>query len=277
MYCASSPIAGLLEVTLILLAFFYSQGWRHLRKDFPNSAWRLVAFLSGLASIACVWATPLAHLDHHSLTAHMLQHLVLMTVAAPLILLGEPGNVLLGILPRPLRQSSAQPFHLAPLRALRSLLAHPTPCWFAGTGCVILWHVPALFELGMRSGWWHGFEHLTFLAAGLLFWWPVVQPSETKWARWSVPLYLFLATLPCDALSAFLTFCGRVVYSSYVSGQGLFDSSALRDQEFAGAMMWVWVTFVYLAPAVIITIHGLSERERPPYRAPLEPTPLVFH
>jgi len=75
-----------------------------------------------------------------------------------------------------------------------------------------------------------------------------------------VPLYLFLATLPCDALSAFLTFCGRVVYPHYLSMPRLFDISALGDQECAGALMWVWVTFVYLAPAVVITIRTLSPR-----------------
>jgi cytochrome c oxidase assembly factor CtaG len=120
----------------------------------------------------------------------------------------------------------------------------------------------------MSSERWHEFEHATFFVAGFLFWVPVIQPwpSLPGCSRWSVPLYLFLATLPCDALSAFLTFCGRVVYSTYASGGKLFDSSALRDQEFAGALMWVWVTFVYLVPAVVITVQHLSEREPTPLR-----------
>jgi cytochrome c oxidase assembly factor CtaG len=275
MYYGSSPITWPLGLALILLALLYSLGWYHLRKDLPNSQLRPTAFLGGLTSIAAVWTTPLAHLDHHSLTAHMLQHLVLMTVAAPLILLAEPGDLLLGSFPRRVRQLSAQLLELAPIRTLRSLFAHPLPCWFAGTGCVILWHVPALFELGMRSEWWHGFEQVNFLAAGLLFWWPVIrQRSVATRPRWSIPLYLFLATLPCDALSAFLTFCGRVVYSSYVSGPGLFESSALRDQEFAGAMMWVWVTFVYLVPAVMITIEGLSPSKPLPSGMRLQTKPI---
>jgi putative membrane protein len=75
-------------------------------------------------------------------------------------------------------------------------------------------------------------------------------------------LYLFLATLPCDALSAFLTFCGRVVYPHYLSVHRLFNISPLGDQECAGALMWVWVTFVYLAPAVVVTIRMLSPQRR---------------
>jgi putative membrane protein len=121
---------------------------------------------------------------------------------------------------------------------------------------VIGWHVPALFELGMRSAGWHAFEHATFFAAGLAFWWPVIEPKACP--RWGIPIYLFLATLPCDALSAFLTFCDRVVYPHYLSAHRIFDFSPLADQACAGALMWIWVTFVYLAPAAAITIRTLS-------------------
>ena len=103
-----------------------------------------------------------------------------------------------------------------------------------------------------------------FFVAGLLFWIPVVQPrpSLARWPRWSVPLYLFLATLPCDALSAFLTFCDRVVYRHYLPAHRLFNISARADQECAGALMWVWVTFAYLAPAAAVTIEMLSPQQR---------------
>jgi putative membrane protein len=94
----------------------------------------------------------------------------------------------------------------------------------------------------------------------MLFWWPVVQPwpSTERWPRWSMPVYLFAATLPCDALSAFLAFCGRVVYRSYLDGPQLLNISPLQDQECAGALMWFWATFVYLVPAVIIITQLLS-------------------
>jgi putative membrane protein len=160
----------------------------------------------------------------------MVQHLLLMTVAAPLILLGAP--------------------------AIMVVRPHPVFCWLASTAVVIGWHVPVLFQLGMQSQAWHVFEHASFFVAGLLFWWPVIQPWPA-WPRWSVPLYLFLATLPCDALSAFLTFCGRVVYPHYLSAP-----RPLADQEAAGALMWVWVTFAYLVPAVVVTIQILSPQRR---------------
>src|SRR6516165_4946057 len=112
----------------------------------------------------------------------------------------------------------------------------------------------------MRSEYWRQVERASFLAAGLLFWWPIARPSLTaaRWPQWWPPLYLFLATLPCDALSAFLTFCDRVVYPSYRSAHRMFGLSGLQDQQWAGTLMWVWVTFAYLLPAVFLTIELLS-------------------
>lgn len=244
-----------LLVTLLLIAVevVYLRGWCRLRNAIPEllSIWRLAAFSGGLLALWAIVASPLAAMDHHFLTAHMAQHLILMTVIAPLTLLGAPVIVLLNGLAKPFGR-------------VGSMVTHPLFCWFAGVATVIAWHIPSLFELGMRSARWHQVEYACFFTAGILFWWPVIQPwpSLATWSTWGVPLYLFLATLPCDALSAFLTFCGRVVYPHYLSVHRPFNISPLGDQECAGALMWVWVTFVYLAPAATITIQTLSPQRR---------------
>jgi putative membrane protein len=277
-------------LVLIVVAFVYSRGWYHLRNAEPNllSAWRLAAFVTGVVSLWIAIGSPLSVLDHQLLTAHMVQHLLLMTVAAPLILLGAPALALLHALPPRFIRRLAAPLQSTPARALGGTVTDPVFCWLASTAVVIAWHVPALFEVGMQSASWRRAEHASFLAAGLLFWWPVVQPwpSLGKWRCWRVPLYLFLATLPCDALSAFLTFCDRVVYAHYQTANQVFTLSPLGDQQCAGALMWVCVTFAYLAPAVWITIqllspqgraskvvairHSLTLRERPIISATLE-------
>jgi cytochrome c oxidase assembly factor CtaG len=195
----------------------------------------------------------------------MVQHLLLMTVAAPLILLGAPAIVLLQSLPQGFRCSAlAQLRRWPPVQGAARFMTHPVFCWLASTATVIGWHVPALFALGMGAEGWHAVEHASFFAAGLLFWWPVVQPwpSLARWPDTSIPLYLFLATLPCDALSAFLVFCNRVVYPHYLSAHRQFNVSPLGDQESAGALMWVWVTFAYLVPAAFVTMQMLSPRRR---------------
>ncbi|HYZ87055.1 MAG TPA: cytochrome c oxidase assembly protein [Bryobacteraceae bacterium] len=213
----------------------------------PVLGWRLAAFVGGVAAVWLAVFSPVAHLDHHLLTVHMVQHLLLMVLAAPLILLGAPL----------LTKRSQIPF-----LTKRGQLSGPclTFCWLVGSLTVLVWHVPMVFELALRSHFWHHFEHASFFIAGVVFWWPVIQPSQD--ARWSVPLYLFLATLPCDALSAFLVFCGYVVYRPYLSGHGHFGLSPLGDQALAGALMWITVTFAYLIPALVVTAQLLSDDRR---------------
>jgi putative membrane protein len=259
------PIA--VPVTLILLAFVYLDGWYQLRIAFPNmlQTWRLGAFMGGVVILWVAVGSPLAALDHQFLTAHMVQHLLVMTVAAPLILLGAPVITLLYALPRRFAERVLGPvLRCSLVHTLGRILAHPVFCLLASTVVVIGWHIPKLFDIGLHLQRWHAIEHASFFAAGLLFWWPVVQPwpSLARWPQWSIPLYLFFATLPCDALSAFLTFCNRVVYPHYLLAHRLFDISALEDQECAGALMWVWVTFAYLIPAAVVTLRILSPRRR---------------
>ena len=206
-----------------------------------RSVWQLGAFLLAVLSLWIAVASPLSALHHQLLSIHMVQHVLLMAVVPPLALIAAP-----------------------PLRWLRWPLIHPALSWLAPTVALIGWHIPAVFELGLRSRWWHDAQAASFLATGLLFWAPVVGASTgfTTSASWFVPLYLFTATLPCDALSAFLVFCGRVIYPTHLATPRPWNISALGDQECAGALMWVSITFLYLVPAVIITMKILSPAER---------------
>jgi putative membrane protein len=252
-----------LTVFMTLVSCFYARGWLHLRKAFPRLTTfaHLSAFAAGIISIFIAVASPLARMDHELLSVHMIQHLLLMAVAPPLLLLGRPALPLLHGMPKRFVQGSLGPFLRSSLsRHLGRFISHPAFCWLAATLTVIGWHLPSLFALGLHSAGWHEIQHASFLLAGFLFWWPVIQPwpSASHSPKWSLPLYLFLATLPCDALSAFLTFCGRVIYPSYVSVSPPLHISALQDQEWAGVLMWVSVTFIYMLPALVLTVRLLS-------------------
>ena len=267
-HAQASSFPLLATCALILVALVYTRGWFRQRNDPPNRlpAWRVAAFINGLFFLWIVAGSPLSALDHNSLTVHMINHLMLMTVVAPLILLGSPSLLLLQGLPSWLGQSAAVFFTgNRQAQSVGRLLTNPVFCWLFATATVIAWHLPAVFNLAARSHEWHDLEYSCFIFAGLLFWLPVIQPvtGARKRPRWSVPVYLFLATLPCDILSAFLVFCGRVVYPSYLSANQIFDFCALQDQQCAGALMWVFVTFAYLAPAVVITMQILSPEAAP--------------
>jgi putative membrane protein len=261
----SAPIG--VNVALCLAALIYTRGWLRLRAAFPNliSARRLAAFSAGLASVWLAIGSPMEAFDDVSLTVHMVQHLLLMVIAPPLILLGAPALPLLRGLPLSIARGVVSPIlRWDPLKSLGRLITNPAICWLAAALALIGWHVPAVFELALRWDWLHELEHACFFGAGLLFWWPVVQPwpSVARWSRWSIPLYLFCATLPCDALSAFLVFCDRVVYPSYLSAPRLFPMTPLEDQQCAAALMWVCVTIIFLVPAVIVTMQILAPERR---------------
>jgi putative membrane protein len=260
----SNPLG--LDLALCLTALVYARGWFRLRSAFPNllSSWRLAAFFSGIIAIWIAIGSPLNAFDDVSLTVHMLQHLLLMSLAPPLILLGAPQLPLLHGLPQSLARGVVSPIlRWAPVKRLGDLIANPAFGWLGAAAALIGWHIPAIFQLALRWNWLHELEHASFLGAGLLFWWPVIQPwpSVARWPRWSIPLYLFCATLPCDALSAFLVFCDRVVYSPYLSAPRVFAWSALEDQQCAAALMWASVTILLLVPAVIVTMQILAPHD----------------
>ena len=257
----SAPVG--VNVSMFLTVLIYTKGWLHLHKTFPNliSAWRFAAFFAGIISLSIAVGSPLDAFDDVSLSVHMVQHLLLMAIAPPLILLGAPALPLLQGIPQAMARGIVGPFlRWSLVKRLARFISNPAICWLAAALALIGWHIPVVFELALRSHSWHELEHATFFGTGLLFWWPVVQPwpSTARWARWSIPLYLFCATLPCDALSGFLTFCDRVVYTSYLSAPQLLTASPLQDQEWAAALMWVSVTIIFLVPAVVVTIQILS-------------------
>ncbi len=250
-------------IGLVLAALLYLRGWFRLRRTLADviPVGRAAAFICGLFLVWIAVASPLASLDEELLSVHMVQHLLLMTVAAPLILLGAPSMPLLHGFPPAFIRGVLRPFSRSPaVQRLGRVVTEPVFCWLAATTVLIGWHVPALYALGLESHTWHQIEHASFLAAGLLFWWPVIPPwpGAVRCFRWSIVLYLFLATLPCDALSAFLAFCDRIVYTGYLAVPRHFSISPLQDQECAGALMWVSVTFAYLMPAVFLTTRLLS-------------------
>jgi cytochrome c oxidase assembly factor CtaG len=209
------------------------------------------AFLAGLGALLVALTSPLDTLADRSLPIHMAQHLVLLVVVPPLLLAGAPIVPLLRGLPSGrMRTALGAVVALADRRRApgrRSRRALRSRTWG--------WHVPAAFELALRDRAWHVAEHASFLGAGLLFWWPVVQPwpSRARWPRWAIVPYLLLADVQNSALAALLIFSDRVFYPTY--GVGPRRS---RSQALAGLLMWVPMSLAYLVPAAVVTWRLLS-------------------
>jgi len=259
-------------VPLLLGSIIYLRGWWQLHRRLPRrfGGRRLIAFQSGVLTLFLALASPLHELAEKLLQFHMIQHLLVMMVVPPLLLLGAPILPLLRGLPRPaLRYGLRQLFSSRAFKRLANFFTDPLVCLLAFTVSNVAWHVPALYELALRSEFWHAVQHICFFGTGLLFWWPVVQPwpSRLRWPRWTMIPYLLFADIQNTALSAFLIFSERVLYPTYAAVPRLWGISVLDDQAAAGAIMWVPGSVIFLVPVVVLSIRLLESSQTRAARA----------
>lgn len=247
---------------LLVTAVLYVRGWLRGRRSSAGERdlARLASFLGGLTVLFLALESPLDAFDALFLSAHMAQHLLLMMIAPPLLLLGRPLAAFLRGLPGSCVKNGLAPFLAWPaLNGALRRIALPPAAWLAFASSTIIWHLPRFYELALRSPFWHGAQHACFFWTGILFWWPVLETDHRRaeWPRWTMLPYLLLADILNTALSAFFIFSDRVLYPSYEVVR-LSDLSALQDQAAAGAIMWVPGSIVYIVPAIVIAVRLFS-------------------
>ena len=262
----SWPNAPWLTGTLAISAVIYLRGWYSLnRRDAERWHFgRLVAFLGGLTAIFMALASPIEPFASFLLQIHMLQHLLLMMVAPPLIWLGWPQFPILRGLPDAIRTYWVAPlFRWRPLRQAFAFLTHPFVAWPLYVGTTWMWHTPRGYELGLSQNNWHVVEHACFVASAMLFWYPVVRPypSRPKWSRWLLFPYLLLADVQNTLLAAWLSFSSVVLYPYYSRVPRLGGLTALDDQAVAGVLMWVPGSIAYLLPLFWIGVGYLFDSQ----------------
>jgi cytochrome c oxidase assembly factor CtaG len=248
---------------LLAVAALYLRGWLRLRAELPRryTTGKVACFAGGLLAILLAVASPVDTFGGLLLQAHMIQHLLLIMVAPPLLLLGQPVLPLLRGLPRSVFKDALGPFlSCRELKQFGRAMVHPIVSWCALATVITVWHLPPLYEIGLHSQAWHHTEHACFFGSAVLFWWPVigVWPSHPVWPRWSMIPYLVLADLVNTGLSAVLSFSDHILYTSYQLAPRLWGISALDDQAAAGAIMWVPGSIAFLVPAVILGMRALE-------------------
>jgi putative membrane protein len=222
-------------VGLVLAAWVYLRGARRIR-GWARS--RTIFFFGGLGVLFVAFGTPLAAYDTESFTAHMVQHLLLTHVAAPLLLLGAPVTLLVRTTGLRVRWVHA--------------VGHPLVTWIAFVVVMVGSHYSPLYDAALRNEFVHVLEHGLFLASGLLFWWPVVgiDPGAT---RLSYPLrivYLLLSRPVQAWLGLSIYSRDTVLYPHYE----LVDPNALADQQTAAAVMWVGGDLLTLAGIAFVVL-----------------------
>ncbi|HLI27996.1 MAG TPA: cytochrome c oxidase assembly protein [Chloroflexota bacterium] len=232
-----SIIGGLLALATAYIGGTRT-GWR--RPGARAVALRGLAFLAGLLTLVVALLSPLDTLaDRYLFSAHMAQHLLLLLVAPPLLLLGLPAPLARGLIRHPL------------LGPIERGLGHPAVALALYTSAMLGWHVPRFYEAALASAQLHAVEHLTLLTTAVLFWWPVIQPGAASAALdpLGALLYLLVASAPGTLLGAVLTFAAAPLYPTYAAAddplglhpltRGAWGLTPLVDQQLGGLLMWV--------------------------------------
>jgi putative membrane protein len=214
--------------------------------------WAAAAFGSGLATTAAALAPPFHEIAERSFTGHMVQHVLLICVAAPLLVLGEPGAVVLRAV-APERR-----------RRWRSWLIQSRSGWgLWAAGAIALqavvmwsWHAPVLFEAALRSDVVHGIEHATLLGSSMIVWWALLRGRRRH--RGGAALALFVGAFPGTALGAALLLAPHPWLPSY-SHHGV--TAALADQQMAGVVMWSVAGIAYVVGAAVLFGTWLASEE----------------
>jgi len=248
---------------LIVVTALYLRGFVRVHRQMPERfTLRRVGFnLSGIAAIAVALVSPLEALDDRLMITHMLQHLLLLLIAPPLLLLSAPQIPLIRALPPSLAKRTVGV--IAKSRTCRrcfSFVTHPASAFLLFSFAMLGWHLPGPFESALHSDYWHVAEHACFIIAGTLFWYPIVQPwpAVERWSRLAFVPYLLIADAENSMLAAFMVFSGRVLYPSYATVPRINHIPAITDQIVAGAIMWVPGSIVFLVPAIVIVLRALQ-------------------
>lgn len=216
----------------------------------------------------CVAATallpPLHELSEERLSAHMIQHELLMAVAAPLLVVGRPLALALLTLPRDWRAPVARLARKPSVRRVWSAMSAPFVAWFVHALAIWLWHIPPLFDGAVRDDLVHVTQHASFLGSGMLFWWTIAHPARRA-NRGLAIVALFTTAIHTAVLGALMTFARQPWYDVYSKTSGV--TAALADQQLAGMIMWIPASLVYLIAALLVVRRWLADSELESSRA----------
>lgn len=248
---------------LLLIGVLYLAGAARLRaRSRRNRADRLremVLFGAGWLVLELALVTPLHALSQRLFSAHMIEHELMMAVAAPLLAASAPGGALMWALPRRWRGATGSLLHAGWLKACWRQASRPGVATLLHGVAIWIWHVPGLFEAALREGPLHYLQHASFLGTALLFWWVVLPRRGNGHAMGASVMHLFLTSMHTGLLGVLLVFSPRLWYPAYIGASGLWELTPLEDQQLAGLVMWVPAGLVYGAAA--LWLAGLWIRE----------------
>ena len=236
--------------------------WRQDRRRAGLRGWHVAAFCGGLLALAVALISPVAWLSDVLFSAHMTQHEILMLVAAPLLVLGQPLLATLWAVPAHRRPGVARAFRRPAVMSTWQWLTTPLIVFLLHGIALWIWHIPALFEWALHSEGVHAVQHLSFVATAALFWWGMVHGRYGRAGYGVGVLYVFLTALHSTLLGALLTVAPSTWYRAYEATAAHKRIDALADQQLAGLVMWVPSGVIFIVIGLALAAAWIGESER---------------
>jgi putative membrane protein len=260
----------LISIALVLGALLYVKGlarlWRKAGAGRGIRRAEVMHFILGWASLASSLLSPVDEWTHRSFALHMVQHELLMVVAAPLIVLGRPLEAWTWALSRSAQRVLAKTMKVSIVHTVGRVMTMSSVAWVVHALALWLWHLPILFRAALHDPLLHILQHSCFFFSAIAYWWSVFGGRARRPGGSSIAS-LFTTMLHTSALGALLTFSQTSWYT--VGGSLLFGLSALEDQQLGGLVMWVPGSLPYLIAGLLIVARWMSYAHAPsPDRMP---------
>jgi putative membrane protein len=259
-----------LEILLPLLAAgaFYGRGWHRLRQRGSKrlaTRWRLVAFVGGLLTIVVSLLSAIDSFSADLFLMHMIQHLLLIMVAAPLIMVANPFPILLWGVPRGRELGLALFGRGARFAEGLRKATGPGITWLVFVACLWGWHDPGAYDAALKSDLVHDVEHLSFYVTALLFWWHVTQSGPRVHGSLSpgARIAYTLSVVPANMIAGIaISFSSEPLYEHYLTVPRVWGLTALEDQQLGGTIMWIPGSMMYLLAAIVLIGAWMRQQEQ---------------
>ncbi len=243
-----------LSILTAVYAFGLSRLWKRggFGKTVPVR--QAVLFAAGMASLFLALVSPIDVFSEELAWMHMIQHMILVGVAAPLLVLGTPFLVSLWAFPLPWRRAYGRmKQRVESWKPARYFFWQPLVTWLLFALVLWIWHLPPLYEATLYNDLFHDFQHFSFVAVACLFWRVLLDPvSRLKLSRGLGVVYLFLTSLHATLLGVFMTLAPKAWYPFYETRAPRWNLTALEDQQVAGLIMWMPACMVYAVVAALL-------------------------
>ena len=248
-----------------LSAVWYAAGvvrlWRHAGRGRGIGVFPVVSFAAGWLALAAALVSPIDALGDDLFSAHMVQHEMLMIVAAPLLVVGRPLAAWAWGLPRGWRVAIGAFFHHPAWRRPWQVITAPVAAWALHAAALWGWHLPVLFDAALANEAVHALQHAAFLFTALLFWWSLVE-ADRRGRHGVALLSLFTTFAHTGVLGALLTLASVPFYAPYFGTTSVHGLTPLEDQQLGGLVMWIPSGLVYLVCGLVLAARAMASSAR---------------